>query len=75
MNATMRKRIERAEAILIRPEQTFTRTVLIGQPPEDAGAQAWADHERAIARAQEAGERVIVLVPLRPRHEAPSLRG
>lgn len=75
MNATMRKRIEKAEAILIRPAPSFTRTTLIGQPADDAGAQAWADHERAIAQAQQTGERVIVLAPLRPCHEAPSLKG
>jgi len=64
MNATMRKRIEKAEAALIRPEPTFTETTLIGQPTEGADPQAWADHQHAITQAQEAGHRVIVLVPL-----------
>lgn len=75
MNATMRKRIEKIEAILIRPPPSVTQTLLIGQPAADADSQAWADHERAIAQAKEAGQQVIVLVPVRPRHEALSLKG
>lgn len=75
MNSTMRRRIEKAEAMLIRPAPTFTQTLLIGQPADDAGPQAWAEHERAIAQARDANHHIILLVPLRPRHEAPSLRG
>lgn len=75
MSSTMRRRIEKAEAILIRPAPTFTQTLLIGQPPENSGGQAWAEHERAIAQARDANHHIIVMVPLRPRHESPSLRG
>lgn len=75
MSSAMRKRIEKIEAMLIRPAPTFTQTLLIGQPANDAGAQAWAEYERAIARARDANHHIIVLVPIRPRHGAPSLRG
>ena len=75
MTATMRKRIEKAEAILIRHAPPFTQTVLMGRPPDDSGDQAWAEHERAMAQAQQDGCNVIVLVPLRPCHGTPSLKG
>lgn len=73
MTATIKKRIEKAEATLLAPPPTFIRTVLIGQPPENSGAQAWVEYERAIAEAGQAGAMAILLVPLSPSHRSPSL--
>ncbi len=75
MRSNMRRRIEKVETMLIRPAQTFTQTLLIGQPAEGADAHAWAEYERAIAQARDANHHIIVLVSVRPRHEALSLRG
>ena len=75
MSSTMRKRIEKAEAMLTRPVPTFTQTLLIGQPTSDADADAWAEYERAIDQARNANHHIIVLVPVRTRHEALALRG
>lgn len=67
MNVTMRKRIEKAEALLILPPPTFTRIVLIGQPREDAQDPAWANYEHALEEAKANGCQAIVLVPLSPK--------
>lgn len=67
MNATMRKRLEKAEAILIPPPPTFTRFVLIGRPREDAPAPAWADYQQALEDAKANGCQAIVLVPISPK--------
>lgn len=66
MSSTMRKRIEKAEAMLIRPAPMLAGTALIAKPTEQADIQAWTDYERAMAEAQQAGKLAIVLVPLRP---------
>lgn len=67
MNVTMRKRIEKAEALLIPPPQTFTRFVLIGRPREDAPPPAWADYQQALENAKANGCEAIVLVPISPK--------
>jgi hypothetical protein len=66
MNATLRKRIEKAEAVLIQPKPRLSRSLLVGRPSAEATAQEWADYERELAQAQQDGCKVIVLVPLRP---------
>lgn len=70
MNASMRKRIEKAEGYLVRPAETFVRTILLARPREDAGTQAWADYERVLAQARQDGCKVIVLVPILPNSPA-----
>lgn len=75
MIATIRRRIERAEACLIRPAPVLVRSILIGQPPPDATPDEWAAYERARAEATENGCKVIVLVPLRPIAQAPMKEG
>lgn len=67
MNVTMRKRIERAEALVIPPPPTFTGIVLIGRPQENASAPAWANYEHALEEAKANGCQAIVLVPLSPK--------
>lgn len=75
MTAAMRKRIEKAEALLIRPAPLFTGAVLLAKPTEQAGFGPWAEYERAMAEARQAGKLAIVLVPVRANPKSPSLRG
>lgn len=68
MNATMKRRIQRAEKAIdqiANPEKP-KEVVLLAQPAPDAPAALVAKFEADMATALERGAFVIVLVPLRP---------
>lgn len=66
MAVSLLPRIQKAEAIVLRPAESVIQSALIAKPARDAHAQERADYEKAVADAEAAGHRIIFLTPLRP---------